>query len=956
MINKLLSHFHLLLQIMVMSALLLPLPISAQEKSVEKAHDGSIALPERTIEGWLDNGLHYLILPNATPAHTVEMRLVMRLGSVQENDKQKGCAHFLEHMAFAGTKHFPQRSMIDYLEGLGMKFGRDINAVTGYDRTIFMLTVPMSATDSHILDSTLLVLKDWLCGVTFKAERTRQERGVILEELRTYRSDDPFYDLKIGQSRFKERMPLGSADDISRVKRRRLIDFYKKWYTPQLASLVVVGDVASANVEQKIKQMFSEIPQKKVDDYIVYPLTYDKGVKIMEVRDSIKQRSVLELILPHPTTVGRDVETTVLKERERFTSYALEHRFNARHYSCNVSDDWYFSDINHFVLALGGTDKLQLLKLVSQVSCEIEQLIKEGWNKEEFEQLRDDFVETISVNEEDKASTFFCDDFADYILLGDRYLHNERDLEEVRMQVKDTEMSFLQQYLSRLRDGMKEHLLLAYKNNAGENNTLTEKEIVEAWDAGLTMEPKPFKFQPRSENTVTVKTPECLGAIPAQQTEGVASEKFYEDTRITEVNLKNGMKLLFRPTPQGEKTLLLNWFGQGGLANIQPYHYYQYESTAGFMEMGGISKVPYDTLSNYMAQTGLLLNVSIGAYWHDILGTCQADRSQELFNLIVEKIHRPELCYTDFEEVRKGDIEDLGKQSLLEQLMQRSSDRMLVNRMDSLVGNSPYNWFREKTREDVEAMNLDSIADYFTTLYRQLDGTTIVFTGNYELDTVKQQAINTFSTMTAVPLRQEMYQPDFKLPKKRYVEGFDNDNDTQTVLEYVYAGKYQPSLQGGMVLKLMRDILQDRMLRVLRERENIVYSPYASLYYYGVPKHRYYFDLSLSVDTENSARTDKLLREIIRSLQHEEVSAEELAKLKRGFLVNKQKTLTEEASVEWRNIISTLVKNGEQLEDFENYQQQLDAITPAMLRKAFNDFLKIDRTILLYLGKHQLFK
>ena len=138
--------------------------ISVDMLAQQSVSEKKIGLPPNTVEGVLPNGLHYLILPNGTPAHTTEFRLVMRLGSAQETDKQKGAAHFLEHMSFAGSKHFPGRGMVDYLESLGMKFGRDINAVTGYDRTIFMLTVPMDKTDSAVSDKVLLILKDWLDG------------------------------------------------------------------------------------------------------------------------------------------------------------------------------------------------------------------------------------------------------------------------------------------------------------------------------------------------------------------------------------------------------------------------------------------------------------------------------------------------------------------------------------------------------------------------------------------------------------------------------------------------------------------------------------------------------------------------------------------------------------------------------------------------------------------------
>ena len=187
------------------------------------------------------------------------------------------------------------------------------------------------------------------------------------------------------------------------------------------------------------------------------------------------------------------------------------------------------------------------------------------------------------------------------------------------------------------------------------------------------------------------------------------------------------------------------------------------------------------------------------------------------------------------------------------------------------------------------------------------------------------------------------------------MEGFDHDNETQTVLEYVYPGHFEPSLKNGLLLKLMRDLLQDRMLRVLREQENVVYSPYASLYYYGAPQNSYYFNLSLSVDTQNSRRTEQLVNQIIVDLQQQLIHPQELDKLKRAFLVNKQQVLTQGAATEWRNIIATLVKNGEAIEDFEHYQQQLDSITPELVREAFQQYLHLDKSILHYLGKHQIY-
>ena len=916
-----------------------------------------IDLPKNTIEGRLSNGLHYLILPNATPANTVEMRLVMRLGAVQETEKQKGCAHFLEHMAFAGTKHYPKRSMIDYLEGLGMKFGRDINAVTGYDRTIFMLTVPMNASDYGILDSTLLVLKDWLTAVDFKADRVRQERGVILEELRTYRNDDVFYDLKIGQSRFKDRMPLGSADDIRKVERKDLIKFYQKWYTPQLASVVVVGNVQPQETEKRIQRLFSEIAPKDVEGYQIYPLTYTGGTQLMEIQDSIKQKSVLEMIVPHQGTIGSNITTTLQKEQERLAAYALDRRFSARHLSCTVSDNWYLSDSHHFVFSFTGSNKEDFLKKVSRLASEVQLILQKGWDKAELAQIKSDFANAITLNEEGRASSTYCDDFVDYILQGDRYLHTQEEVERLQQGIRNTESELLQNHIKGILRQMENTLLLAYRNNSGKAESLTKEEVTEAWEKGSEEVAPNFVYRHFEETEKVVATPSCLTTAAVEDASTKVQEQYLHDTHITDIRLQNGIRLLFRPTPEADETILVNYFGKGGLAHLKPELYHQYESTAGFMEMGGISKVPYDTLCDYMAQAGLLLNISIGAYWHDLLGTAPAGRSLELFNLINEKLQRPELCKNDFEDVRADELKSLGKETVLEQMMQRTPDRLLMNEMDSLVGNSPSTWFREKTLEDIQRMNLDSMACYFSNLYAQLQGTTIIITGNYNLEEVKQQAVTVFGKMENAQPHQAMVSslPQFEFPKKKYVEGFENDNETQTVLEYVYPGHYTPSLKNGLVLKLMRDLLQDRMLRVLREQENVVYSPYASLYYYGEPQNSFYFNLSLSVDTENSKKTDRLVNGIIHDLQKDLVSPQELSKLKRAFLVNKQQVLTEGAATDWRNILATLIKNGEDIEDFENYQQQLDAITPETVRDAFRKYILPEKMILLYLGKHQLY-
>ena len=205
-----------------------------------QAQPEPLPLPQGTCEGVLPNGLHYILRQNDIPASRIEFRLVLRTGSVQELDRETGCAHFLEHVAFGGSRHFPGKSLQQYLESLGMKYGVDINAFTSQDRTIYLFAVPTDSQHKGVIDSALLILRDWMDGLEICPERVETERGIILEELRGYDVGDPFYDLKIGEGIHARRLPLGTIEDIRRITPATLENYYRKWYVPELATIVAV--------------------------------------------------------------------------------------------------------------------------------------------------------------------------------------------------------------------------------------------------------------------------------------------------------------------------------------------------------------------------------------------------------------------------------------------------------------------------------------------------------------------------------------------------------------------------------------------------------------------------------------------------------------------------------------------------------------------------------------------
>src|SRR6195256_6527938 len=214
------------------------------------------------VVGTLPNGLRYYVRANAKPGRRAELRLVVKAGSVLEDNDQKGLAHFVEHMEFEGTRHFPGQSIADFLSALGLSIGPDANAATSYDDTQYTLRVPTGV--PAVLDRAMLVLEDWAQGATFDQSGIDHERGIVLSEWRMHlgageRTGDKLRRVQLEQSRYADRPPIGNPDIIEHAQREQLTRFYHDWYRPDLMAVMVVGDVDRDAVATMIKAPFSAL-------------------------------------------------------------------------------------------------------------------------------------------------------------------------------------------------------------------------------------------------------------------------------------------------------------------------------------------------------------------------------------------------------------------------------------------------------------------------------------------------------------------------------------------------------------------------------------------------------------------------------------------------------------------------------------------------------------------------
>ncbi len=270
--------------------------------------------------GKLENGLTYYIRFNNWPEHRAEFYIAQRVGSIQENDQQRGLAHFLEHMCFNGTEHFKGNDIVKWCETIGVKFGRDLNAYTSIDQTVYNISnVP--TTREGIIDSCLLILHDWADGLLLEADEIQKERGVIHEEWRlrtsaTMRMLERDLPQLYPNSKYGHRMPIGLMEIVDNFEPQVLRDYYEKWYRPDNQAVIVVGDFDVDKVEQKIKELFAPIKMPENATPVVAEAVPDNAEPIFVVdKDKEMQYSIVEVFFksdPIPDEIKTNMQYLII--------------------------------------------------------------------------------------------------------------------------------------------------------------------------------------------------------------------------------------------------------------------------------------------------------------------------------------------------------------------------------------------------------------------------------------------------------------------------------------------------------------------------------------------------------------------------------------------------------------------------------------------------------------------
>ncbi|MBR2857520.1 MAG: insulinase family protein [Bacteroidales bacterium] len=686
--------------------------------------------------GQLENGLKYYIRHNDQPAQRAEFWIATDAGAHQEEDHQDGLAHFFEHMCFNGTKNFPGKSMLEYLQSIGAEFGRNINASTGFEVTQYMLNnIPVVR--ESIVDSCLLVLHDWSGFVTCAPEEIDNERGVIIEEKRSrdgadwrmYMAQRPYI---FGDTPYAKRTLIGSYEQLANFEHQSLIDFHNKWYRPDNQAVIVVGDIDVDAVEAKIKTLFSDIPvpaEPAVKPEVKIADNVEPIVGI--ITDPEAQYSYVELLWKSAPMPKQFKNTDVAFMTDLIKSYVqqiMSERFSdiaADPASPFLQAGLYFYPICNECDATRGQVLFKegnMNEALKAFMIEVEKMRRFGFNDGEVQRATENILKHYEKAVE-AASTRKNSDLVSPLL--NNFYQNEPYLEpSYALQIAQALCSqFNAQVLSQIAGQLitDENLIVLYNGPSKEGSVIpTEQEIRDVLAAA-----KSADIQANAEEAVNEP-------FISQELKGAKVKKTAETVfGATEWTLKNGVKVVVLPTELKKDQVIFNITKKGGKTLIATEDLPSFEDDIWglYLQNSGISKFAGKTVPKMLAGKSLSVTPFINGSRHGVSGNSTPKDLETALQIAYLYFTEPRF---DQDEYMIG-INQIN--ALLPNLKANPDFQFSIAMDQILYGNNPR--VVSLTEETLAKANLETIERVYRELFKDAAGAVVTIVGNVDLETLK---------------------------------------------------------------------------------------------------------------------------------------------------------------------------------------------------------------------------
>ncbi len=678
--------------------------------------------------GKLENGMTYYIRHNAQPAQRAEFYLATDVGAFQEEDHQDGLAHFLEHMCFNGTKNFPGKSLLDWLQSIGAEFGRNINASTGFEQTQYMLNnIPVVR--ETIVDSCLLILHDYSHFVTNDPAEIDAERGVILEEKRT-RSDAswrifekslPYY---YGDTPYARRTLIGGEEQLKTFAYESLTSFYQTWCRPDLQAVIVVGDVDVDKIEAKIKTIFADIPAAvNPKEKVLHKIPDNVEPIIGVLTDPELTSSSIEVMWksePLPKELMNTDVAFMMDLMKQYIRLIMRERFNditSKPDAPFLSGSFYISSLCNSCDAASGTVSFKEGDAVNAFTAymtEIEKMKRYGFTDGEVQRAKDNIISRYERAVE-AAPTRKNAEFV-YPLLynfydNEPYMEPATELQLAQMVCAQLNAAVLSQVAAQVITD--ENMVILY--NGPEKDGLvnpTEQEIKDVLAAVKAAEIAANVEENVNEPLISA---DLKGAKVKKE-----GKTIYDATEWT---LKNGVKVVVLPTQHKQDQIIFDLRKDGGATLIATEDMPSFEDNiwALFQNNSGVSKFSNTQLSKMLAGKNLSVSPYIGSVSHGVQGQSTPKDFETALQLTYLYFADPRF---DEDEYQTG-IQQI--KAILPNIAQ-NPDFMFQNAVQKIFYNSPR--VVELNEETLEKADLATIEKVYRELFKDAAGATLRIVGN----------------------------------------------------------------------------------------------------------------------------------------------------------------------------------------------------------------------------------
>lgn len=919
---------------------------------------GQIADPNAPLQndpsvryGKLENGLTYYIQHNEKPADRAEFYLVTSVGAIQESPAQDGLAHFLEHMALNGTKNLPGKMMLEYFQSKGVEFGRNINAGTGVEQTMYMLNnIPV--TSQGIIDTAMLIMHDYSAFVTNDPAEVEKERGVIVEEWRTRRTADwRMHEKELpylyGDSKYGSCTLIGSKENLETFDPIEIKKFYETWYRPDLQALIVVGDIDVDAIENQIKTLFADIPARENPEPKVMHQIPDNETPVVGVITDPEARNTMinvyfkEDIVPmdmrslgavYLTQLLQDLISNVINERLGDISKRADAPFlyaYMRYGQMTQTKDAFFGGL--------ACKEGEGVSAFTALMTELEKVKRYGFTEAEYERAKTNILRELEMDK-DNASTRKNAELVNPLminfLMGYPYMDPAYEYEVAQGYLSILPLAQVNAMMPQLFNFSKNAIVI-YK--------APDKEgLVHPTDAQLA---EVISAVAAAEIEAPVEEAVLEPLVDADALPGSPVKKEYKGQFGSTVwELKNGIKVVVKPTDFNKEEVLFNISNFGGRSLIATEDLPSFESNVFMLysSNAGISKFPQSTLVKML--TGKMINIGpfIDPFTQGVDGSCSPKDFETLLQMAYLYYTAPRFVEEEF----AAGMNQL--KAVVPNLVKQPNFQLQTELTKVIYGNNPRRFIISP--EMLDKVSVPTIERVYKSLFANAAGSVVRIVGNVNPEEIKplvEKYIGSIPTAKKAPKwvdnNEYLVKGDVKHP-------FEVEMTTpKTTVVLVASADMENNLENNIVSSAVNYILDLIYTESIREEEGGTYgvSSFGSIS--QLPKEQYVLQIAFDTDPQKAPKLIELAKVGLNSLAENGPSEDFLNKAKENFLKNIPESKISNSY--WKGQLGDYYRYGK---DFDtDYETVVKALTPAQVQNFVKKVMAQDNFIEIVMNPRQ---